>query len=557
MEIQYKTHRVLEFVLLVIILAGIFESNSRADEDTKYLKAVREFADNVLKYGRDTYGPKRTPLFVDGLNIHTHEPVKWRYKGQVWILSNLASQQNLLRVLDGLTKTTGDPKYRQAAVEAIRYAYDNLRTPNGLLYWGHSMSYDALGDAPCGGSLRCHGMKLNHPYYELMWEVDRTATQRLIESFWAGCVLDWSNLSITKMGELEKQVEPGWSQEYRPRPVFFQGGVSEYCMASSLFYAGALLSRLSGEEDPLIWSKRLAHRYVQTRDLNTGISAYKYSLEQEESTQLTEDLNKHWFLIFPVMSFLDSPMASLWQCGPQLCQLSVGEMLDDNGREFTEWALEELTAWAKASYCKQDNTFVPMLIDGTLLEGKTIVHERTRKMLKPCPAGPIEFWTYALASRLTDDNGLIWETTRSIALGNHWGDIGTSLVDQPDVNMATECSDPYVLIGFLELHKKTENVAFLKMAEKIGDNILASRLNKGFFLPSKTLTFSRFDDVEPLALLHLYGAIQGKKLPIPAIRPTWTYFRCEHDDTEKRLPLPSDSGSRTQDDELIYVRHLY
>ena len=284
METKHKTHRILEFILLVILLAGIFAGNSRADGDSKYLKAVREFADNMLKYGRDTYGPKHTPLFVDGLNIHTHEPVKWRCKGQVWILSNLASQQNLLRVLDGLTKTKGDPKYRQAAVEAIRYAYDNLRTPNGLLYWGHLICYDALGDAPCGGSLRCHAMKLNHPYYELMWEVDRVATQRLMESFWAGCVLDWSNLSITKMGELEKQVEPGWNQEYRPRPVFFRGGFSEYCMASSLFYAGAMLSHLSGDEAPLIWSKRLAYRYVLTRDLNTGISAYKYSLAQEEST---------------------------------------------------------------------------------------------------------------------------------------------------------------------------------------------------------------------------------------------------------------------------------
>jgi len=512
-------------------------------DPNRYLTAVRTFADNVLKYGRDTYGSKHTPLFVDGLNVH--------------ILSNLASQQNLLRVLDSLTKTTGDPKYRQAAVEAIRYAYDNLRTPNGLLYWGHLVCYDALGDAPCGGSWRGHGMKLNHPYYELMWEVDSTATQRLIESFWAGCVLDWSNLSITKMGELEKRVEPAWSHEYRPRPVFFQGGVSEYCMASSLIYAGAMLSRLSGQEEPLIWSKRLAHRYVQTRDPNTGISAYKYSLAQEESMQLTEDLKSHYFLVFPVTSFLDSPMVSLWQKGPQLCQLSVGEMLGDKDHEFTQWALEELSAWAKASYCKQDNTFVPMLTNGTLLDGRILVWETTPKILKPCPAGSIEFWTYALASRLIDENGLIWETTRSIALGNHWGNIGTSPVDQVDMNTATECSDPYVLIGFLELYKKTKNIAFLKMAKSIGDNVLANRFDKGFFLPIKTVAFIRFDDVEPLALLHLYGAMQDRKLAIPAVRPTWTYFRCEHDDTEKRLPLPSDSGNRTQDDELIYVRHLY
>ncbi|MFH1883856.1 MAG: pectate lyase, partial [Planctomycetota bacterium] len=108
-----------------------------ANEDSKYLDAVRKFADMVLKHGRDTYGPKHTPLFVDGLNIHTHEPVKWiAPNGDKWILSNLASQQNLFRTLDGLTKITGAPKYRQAAMEAIKYAFENLRSPNGLLYWG-------------------------------------------------------------------------------------------------------------------------------------------------------------------------------------------------------------------------------------------------------------------------------------------------------------------------------------------------------------------------------------------------------------------------------------
>jgi hypothetical protein len=101
------------------------DESSDPNNNSKYLNAVREFADNVLNYGRDTYGPKHTPLFVDGLNIHTHEPVKWiNPKGNVltateieeWILSNFASQQNLLRTLDGLSSITGDSKYRQAAM---------------------------------------------------------------------------------------------------------------------------------------------------------------------------------------------------------------------------------------------------------------------------------------------------------------------------------------------------------------------------------------------------------------------------------------------------------
>ncbi len=95
MRSKCKTHRIREVILLLICLVVFPVRNSYADEDSKYLEAVREFADNVLKYGRDTYGPKHTPLFVDGLNIHNHEPVKWiAPNGDRWILSNLASQQS-------------------------------------------------------------------------------------------------------------------------------------------------------------------------------------------------------------------------------------------------------------------------------------------------------------------------------------------------------------------------------------------------------------------------------------------------------------------------------
>ncbi len=86
--------------ILIITLASSALSNQKPDaapvaakpdptDPNRYLNAVREFADNVPKYGRDTYGPKHTPLFVDGLNIHTHEPVKWiAPNDDRWILSN-------------------------------------------------------------------------------------------------------------------------------------------------------------------------------------------------------------------------------------------------------------------------------------------------------------------------------------------------------------------------------------------------------------------------------------------------------------------------------------
>jgi len=152
---KYRPHHILQVVLLFIALSGFSASNSKANENSKYLDAIREFANNVLKYGRDTYGPKHTPLFVDGLMVRdpndpnygkdgVFKPVEWiAPNGDRWILSNLSSQQNLFRTLDGLSKITRDPKYRQAAVEAIEYAFEHLRSPNGLLYWGGHHVYDA------------------------------------------------------------------------------------------------------------------------------------------------------------------------------------------------------------------------------------------------------------------------------------------------------------------------------------------------------------------------------------------------------------------------------
>jgi len=45
-------------VLLVALASPICAEPDTPDIPDKYLNAVRESADNVLQYGRDTYGPK-------------------------------------------------------------------------------------------------------------------------------------------------------------------------------------------------------------------------------------------------------------------------------------------------------------------------------------------------------------------------------------------------------------------------------------------------------------------------------------------------------------------
>ena len=532
------------FIILAITACFVLPSSAAEPSDpNRYLNVVRTFTDNVLKYGRDTYGSKHTPLFVDGLNIHTHEPVKWiSPKGgdpltatetEEWILSNFTSQQTLLRTLDGLSSITGDAKYRQAAMEATEYAFEHLRSPNGLLYWGHTTAYDAKADNICGSTNKGHDLKLDYPYYELMWQVNPEATKTYIEAFWSAHIIDWSNLDFDRVGWFEENLEEPWNHEYKDGPIFFKGkGLATITTGTSLMHAGTVLYKYSGQDQPLIWSKRLAKRYIDTRRPKTGISANIYNVPWNQ-TLLGDDLKKHF--LDPYITFFPYRLTKnshfYWpertDAHPWIAFLLIGEMLGEHGREFTQWALEELTAWGKVAYRKKDNSFIPMLTDGTSLEGY-VFKEHTRfgpkgTSFRPYFAGLPFFWAYTTAYKTTGDE-FIWQMARDIGIGNNFGDIGESPKHKAKLKINTACSDVFSLIGFLELHNKTSKPELLQMARRIGDNIVQNHFFKGFFVPTKKHTYTRFDSFEALALLHLYAAMESKIELVPCIWPSSPLF---------------------------------
>ena len=120
---------------LCLIACSLFVSCQSGESER--LRAVRIYADNVLKKGADRWSGKNTPLLADGVNVRDNEPLKYVYNGEIgvhgeggapneWITHNLASQQNLFRTFVALTNLTGDEKYRNAAESAIRYHFDSL-----------------------------------------------------------------------------------------------------------------------------------------------------------------------------------------------------------------------------------------------------------------------------------------------------------------------------------------------------------------------------------------------------------------------------------------------
>lgn len=530
-------------LLMLGAMLLIASSADAAPAGDSILASVRQFADNVLTHGRDVYGPKHTPLFVDGLNVDTHEPATWLTENdESWVMSNLASQQNLFRVLVGLTNLTGDPKYRGAAVEALEYAFANLQHKEGLLDWGGHRVYDAAGEKAVGEGYR-HELKSHYPFYELMWEVNPSATRRFLEEFWNAHILQWDILDMNRHGAYEAPRGDLWENEYVGGPVPFIGkGLTFMNTGSDLFYAGAWLSKLSGEQASLVWAKRLARRYVEIRSPKTGLGGTQYSrIEKDRGmAQFGPEFGER--LMDPTI--LDSGKSGSRYGTAAMLQLRLGEMLAGDGEEFLQWAHEDLTAYGKWAYDESDNSLWPMISDGTRLKPSDVKREGyySASALAKFNAGLRFFCTYATAYRLTGDP-FMWRMARGIAGGNGLGEMGSEPGVSGELDVNTSCTDVYALFGLLELHRATGNARFLEAANKIGRNLLTAQFHHGFFVSSKDHLVAKFDSRTPLALLHLIAAQRGTPEAVPVYYGGGSYFHC-----------PFKGMGRTYDGRAIYAR---
>src|SRR5689334_10184610 len=176
---------------------------------TPYIDIVRAFADNALARGRDRYGPHPTPLFVDGLNVDTFQPVEWLCDGQRWIICDPACQQDFYRTLVGLSNLTGDDRYRAAAAEATLFFLDRYVDSRGLPKWGGHRFVD-LRTGDVVGEQNHHEFKTTYPFYDFLWQIAPAATERLIKALWNAHVYDWSRLDMSRHGIYEAPMSRLW-----------------------------------------------------------------------------------------------------------------------------------------------------------------------------------------------------------------------------------------------------------------------------------------------------------------------------------------------------------
>ncbi|MFQ6042008.1 MAG: hypothetical protein ACE5PV_14210 [Candidatus Poribacteria bacterium] len=489
----------------------------------KFVDCVTEFADNVAELCRDKYGEKKSLLLADGVNPKTGAPLKW----EKHILSNLACQQNYLRTLDGLTAITGEMKYRKRADEWIEYALSELQDAvSGMLYWGGHTSYDILEDRPLIGN---HELKCVYPYYPYLYKVDSDATQFAIEGFWHKHIKDWSNLLFNRHGEYRDWDRTTvWEHEYKgsPLPIIDNSMLSFINTGSDLIYAGATLFKLSGDEKPLLWAKRLLKRYDEIRNETTGLGGYQFNHREPCRVRISfkkplserGDVNETTVITNGVIQSRYGRAALTW--------MNLFEELGvSDGQDFLDMVVKDLTALGKHSYDEENHSFIPLLVDGMKLSPEDCmegVGYCSPQKLKKVPANGLMLFAYAKAYRLTK-NAFFWQMVRSLAIGMGLGEIG----DEPDSTISQTSSPPndtFALCGLLELYKATDQRDYLALAANLGKGLAQASFVDGFFTMSGGNGWTKIDSSLPVALLHLAATIEQKDIDLPTLYPNSTSF---------------------------------
>jgi pectate lyase len=547
-------HRITVAGMTVLTTIG-FGSSALADTNP-YLDAVKKFADTVLEHGRDKYGDKQTPLFVDGLHSETMEPAIWRWRNnETWVTSNFATQQPLMQMLDALTTLTDEAKYREAAEGAAAYMLENA-APSGLLAWGDHIAWDLQQDIPVGTTSGnnppeefrfIHDLK-THPYYELMWRVNPEAARRAMHGFWNGHITSWETLDFNRHARAQRRMGSiNWDRPFdadREVPHQAEGGHLSFAGIISVFLQASVdLALLDDDEQAFIWSDRMITQWHRNRNPETGLSGGQISWRGGDGDRSRSALSHIYPQINEAVFLATYHHARYYSLA--LAQLEHANRLQKAGKyseaaqRWIQWASDDLKAYATHVYDRENQRFRTMLTDGTVVTAEAIEQMKpgyyTPDDILPMAPTTGHFSAYAKAYVLTRDVEH-WQTLRDIAKYFDLGDLGEPDGTGRAVNLQTEALDWRLMYPLLDLHEATGNDDFLKLASRLGDNLLGMQHASGLFprpapkpRPEGTAVahekipgtvqparqYARTGDEIPLALLHLAAKLEGKYDAVP------------------------------------------
>ena len=543
-----------------------------ADEidSNRFLKAASQHANTAIQYGRDRYSGKDMPLFADCIHIEnlkaprsitSHrtgtEPVP-----TVW--SFFHNQQNLMRLLASLSQFTGEGEYVNVAGEAAEYMFNNYwYEESGLLHWGGHGYVDLVTGNTYGMKGVVHEIEDVYPYWELLRSVNPERGEMLMKGIWEANVKDWNALHYNRHGDFKKQVDHAntWNRfwdGYKDPDI--SSDLSFISVGLDLAYAAYSLGYQKQEEAPRIWAERLLNLIIKQRDPETGIwpnlvhpqiskrglniFGRKYPQATEPRVYVGNQLNHTITQMMGMLAIVENAQK----------YSRLGEMA-----HIKEAVEKHIIGFLDASYDKESNKLKSIIIDGTDLtdfriEGpfrleKLYFGAKNGGAFLPQRITPLYTSVCARGYRVSNGRREFRDYLRDMLKAVGIGDIGIEKNSEPFLNFNTNALEPAYIFALVDLFRVEPKPEFLKMAERIGDNLIEARqhtdsglftLEDNFIIQNPVMDkpelqephegksvieilgdshkTANLDSMEPLALLSVYAAQTGQY----NIMPSWT-----------------------------------
>lgn len=553
MKLKVKNlSKILIFLALYNLSFAIPEYNK---DDEKRLNSVKEFYSNVLRDGKSKTNP--TPLFADGINILTNNPVEWIFpNGEKVKISNFANQQNFLRTLVSLTEVTGDQKYKITAINTSKYFMDNFISENKLFYWGghRFLNLDTLATVGPQNKNQVHELKNLFPYYEFLYQINPEATKNYVIAFWNAHVEDWDTLDMGRHGNYNKKFNPNIFKEHLPKnivnprklPVLPETkGLTFVNAGSDLIYSAYILNSLSPDKDMLMWGKTVFTQYQLARNPKTGAPVYQFTSpkRREWPPKNDKDTNSKFgdraFRQFGAeFGDIAKEANALFKGNPKTIVVDNSLVLYDiysktKDPDILNNAVDNLKNYYKIALNQENGSLKPVWNDGTDLTNYTLIRDgyygKKGSILK---SESIKSEEYAIPLirwySITKDQDL-WNTARIILNKNFdLGDIGTFDGKNILLNMGTTNSSPYSIFLMIDLYKTTNNDKYIELARIVGNNLVTTKFKNGYFVSEPNLLNAKIDSIEAFALVSLDAVLKGKDKNIPQYISHGGYIHGEH-----------------------------
>jgi hypothetical protein len=159
---RHKEYVFIASIIVLFLMAftsfdQLGAANQVKKDNSGFRKIVEDYANAMIKQGRDHYGKEHSPLFASALN---RETMKLGTKVEFGSIegvretdralggANPLSDKDLLRILYELTDLTGDKKYAKEADDALGFFFSHCQSPaTGLMCWGEHLYWDFYSEA--------------------------------------------------------------------------------------------------------------------------------------------------------------------------------------------------------------------------------------------------------------------------------------------------------------------------------------------------------------------------------------------------------------------------